>query len=237
MTAEAAAVVVVPAHNEFAVLPRCLSAIRRAAAAVAGPVCVVVVLDACDDESITLAQRFGPDVHFLQIDEHNVGAARAAGFHYAKSASGGDPTWYATTDADTEVTSDWLRRQLEAGADMVLGVVQVDQWEHFSEEVADRFEARYDTDAPIHGHIHGANMGFSSDAYWRVGGFAALASGEDVDLVERFRAAGFRIEWNDELSVTTSDRRNGRAPDGFADHLAEVSQEISADDGRADAVP
>jgi hypothetical protein len=40
-----------------------------------------------------------------------------------------------------------------------------------------------------HHHIHGANMGFQSQHYWRVGGFAALASGEDVDLVDRFRAA------------------------------------------------
>jgi hypothetical protein len=34
------------------------------------------------------------------------------------------------------------------------------------------------------------------------------------------------------MSVTTSDRRNGRAPGGFADHLAEVSQEVAADHDR-----
>jgi hypothetical protein len=75
-------------------------------------------------------------------------------------------------------------------------------------------------------------MGFRSDAYWRAGGFAELTSGEDVDLVERFAAAGCRIKWDDEMSVTTSDRRNGRAPGGFADHLAEVSQEVAADRDR-----
>lgn len=239
MTAQPGVVVVVPAHNEFSVLSRCLNAIQAAAAGVAVPVSVVVVLDACDDESISLAGRFGPDVHFLQINKQNVGAARAAGFRYAKSAlgSGGDRTWYATTDADTEVSSDWLLRQLGIGADMVLGVVRVGQWRHHSEKVADRYEERYDADAPTHGHIHGANMGFSSDAYWRVGGFAALASGEDVNLVERFRAAGCRIEWDDELSAETSDRLNGRAPGGFADHLAEVSQEVTGnndDDDRED---
>jgi len=238
MTAKGGAVVVVPACNESSVLPRCLRAIRSAAVGVSVPVSVVVVLDACDDESAGLAGRFGSDVHFLKVDERNVGAARAAGFRYARRVlrSGGDRIWYATTDADTEVGNDWLRRQLGTDADMVLGVVRVGQWHHHSKEVADRYKARYAADVPRRRHVHGANMGFSADAYWRVGGFAALASGEDVDLVERFRAAGCRVLWDDELSVATSDRRNGRAPGGFADHLAELSREVSGDqDGKVEA--
>jgi glycosyltransferase involved in cell wall biosynthesis len=236
VTAKPGAVVVVPAHNEFSMLSRCLSAIRTAATALVIPTSVVVVLDACDDASESLAGQFGPDVHFLPIDERNVGAARAAGFRYAKSVLDctGPRTWYATTDADTEVGSDWLVRQLGSAADMVLGVVRVGQWRHHSEEVAELYEARYRAGASRHHHIHGANMGFSCDAYWRVGGFAALASGEDVDLVERFQAAGCRIQWDDTLWVTTSDRCNGRAPDGFADHLEEVSQEVGGDPGRTD---
>ena len=188
------------------------------------------MLDACDDDSINLVGRYGPDVHFLAIEERNVGAARAAGFRHARTAlrQAGHRTWYATTDADTQVGGDWLLRQLDAQAEVVLGVVRVGQWRHHSEAVADLYQSRYE--ASRHGHIHGANMGFSADAYWRVGGFAALVSGEDVDLVQRFEAAGCRITWYDELSVTTSDRRNGRAPGGFADHLAEVSQEVAADD-------
>jgi glycosyltransferase involved in cell wall biosynthesis len=222
----------VPAHNEVNALPRCLSSIRRAADNIALQTSVVVVLDACDDASTRLAGRYGPNVHFMQIGARKVGAARAAGFRYAMTALGhlGQHTWYATTDADTQVGSDWLLRQLDWHADLVLGVVRVDQWQHHSEEVAELYEARYD--ASRNRHIHGANMGFRSDAYWRVGGFAALVSGEDVDLVKRFQAAGCRVKWDDELSVTTSDRRNGRAPGGFADHLAEVSQEVSADPDR-----
>jgi glycosyltransferase involved in cell wall biosynthesis len=236
VTAKPGVVVVVPAHNEFSVLTRCLSAIRTAATAAAVPTSVVVVLDACDDDSETLAGQFGQDVHFVPTDERNVGAARAAGFRYAKSALGsvGKRTWYATTDADTEVSSDWLVRQLGSGADMVLGVVRVGQWRNHSKEVARLYEDRYRAEASAHHHIHGANMGFCSDAYWRVGGFAALASGEDVELVERFQAAGCRIHWDETLWVTTSDRRNARAPDGFADHLDEVSQEVAGLEDRAD---
>ena len=236
MTAEPRVVVVIPAHNEFALLTRCLTAIRAAVRAVAAPTSVVVVLDACDDASESLAGQFGPDVHFLPVHERSVGAARAAGFRYAASALGGAGagTWYATTDADTEVGSDWLVRQTGTAADMVLGVVRVGQWRHHSDEVAELYDARYRAETPLNHHIHGANMGFDADAYWRVGGFASLASGEDVDLVNRFRSAGCRIHWDDTLWVTTSDRRNGRAPGGFADHLEEVSQEVANESNRAD---
>ena len=231
MTAKPGAVVVVPAQNEFSTLPRCLRAIRKATAAVEVPSSVVVVLDACDDDSASLAGRFGPDVHFVEVEAHNVGIARAAGFRYAKSVlRAGDHCWYATTDADSEVSDAWLRRQLASAADMVLGAVRVDRWLHHSDEVADLYQARYEADSSMRGHIHGANMGFRSDAYWRVGGFAGLASGEDVDLFNRFQAAGYRTHWDDELWVTTSDRRNGRAPGGFADHLAEMSQEVSGEE-------
>ncbi len=231
VTTQAGAVVVVPAHNEFAALSRSIGAIRTAAIAVAVPTTVVVVLDACDDGSADLAGHFGPDVHFVAVDERNVGAARAAGFRYATSELDGvgQRTWYATTDADTEVGQDWLVRQIGSSADMVLGLVRVGQWRNHSREVAELYEARYRAEAPLQQHIHGANMGFRSEAYWRVGGFAALASGEDVDLVRRFRAAGFHVQSDDQLWVTTSDRRRGRAPGGFADHLAEVSQEVAAD--------
>ena len=117
---------------------------------------------------------------------------------------------------------------------MVLGLVRVGQWRHHSEQAAELYEARYLAETALHQHVHGANMGFRAEAYWRVGGFAALASGEDVDLVERFRADGLCVHPDEDLWVTTSDRRRGRAPGGFAEHLAEVSREVA--DDRADEV-
>lgn len=232
MTVITQAVVVVPAHNEFAALPRCLDAVLAAAADASVPILVVAVLDACDDDSVSLSDGYGSDVVFLEVDEQNVGAARAAGFRFARSVleSPQEKTWYATTDADTKVGPEWLRSQLDREADVVLGVVHVDQWRHHADAVADRYREHYDSDGSGHGHIHGANMGFRADAYWRADGFRSLASGEDVDLVERFKSAGCRIHWDDELSVATSDRRNGRAAGGFADHLIELSREVAAED-------
>jgi glycosyltransferase involved in cell wall biosynthesis len=236
VTAKPDAVVVVPAHNEFAALARCVDAVRTAASAAAVATSVVVVLDACDDDSASLAGRFGSDVRFIAVDERNVGAARAAGFRYARSVLDDvrRPRWYATTDADTEVGTDWLTRQIAANADMVLGLVRVGEWQHHSEEVASEYEARYRAEASRQQHIHGANMGFGSEAYWRVGGFASRASGEDVDLVERFQAQGYRVYWDESLWVTTSDRRNARAPGGFAEYLDEVAHEVTGFRHRTD---
>ena len=220
------AAVVVPAHNELAHLPDCLRALTSAALCLPVPVMIVVVLDSCDDGSDSLAGPFGPDVHFVSVEAGNVGAARAAGFEYARSACAGidlQRTWYATTDADSAVNADWLLRMTDAGADMVLGVVRIPAWRHFPAEVARRYLRAYHSKGHGHNHIHGANMGFRADAYWRVGGFRALATGEDVELVERFESAGMRIHRDARLSVATSDRRDSRAPGGFANHLRELA--------------
>ena len=215
------AAVVIPAHNEIENLPRSLSALLAASMHTDIPVLIVVVLDACDDGSGELADRYGPNVHFISTDEGNVGAARAAGFEYARTACDGvDParTWFATTDADTIVGSRWLLQMIEAGTDMVLGTVRIPLW-RLPGAVARRYLAAYQSKGPGHDHVHGANMGFRADAYWGVGGFRALKTGEDVDLAERFEAAHMSIHRDAKLTVATSAREVGRAPGGFASHL------------------
>ena len=223
-------VVVVPAHNELEHLPRCLRALTTAALCIPLPVLIVVVLDACDDGSERLAGQFGPDALFVSVDAGNVGAARAAGFEYVRDRCPPESgrTWYATTDADSTVSAQWLLAMTSADADMVLGVVRIPAWRHFPAEVARRYLRAYHSKGPGHNHIHGANMGFRADAYWRVGGFRALPTGEDVELVERFEAAGMRIHRDAKLSVATSDRRHGRAPGGFAQHLRGLKRKAGA---------
>ena len=231
------AVAVIPAHNEAARLRRCVRSVLAAAAEVPGQVVTVVVLDACTDGSAQIVRRFGSTVHALSIDARNVGAARAAGFAYARdmlAANVAGRCWYATTDADSCVDSDWLVRQMAAGADMVLGVVRIGNWRHIPTSVARRYMRRYrfrpDEDSPAHGHIHGANMGFSAEAYWEVGGFAALSSGEDVDLVDGFTRRGYRVRYDSALSVVTSARPDGRAPNGFAAHLRSMLHRSTAEE-------
>lgn len=229
MTHVAQVAVVVPAHNEVDELPRTLAALATAALCVPVRTLTVVVLDACTDGSAELAGRFGPDVHFLESEAGNVGAARAAGFEYARSACAHvpvDETWYATTDADSTVNANWLLRMIEADADMVLGVVRVADWKNTPADVVRRYVRAYYSrlTRSSHDHVHGANMGFRADAYWRLGGFRTLPTGEDVDLVERFESAGLRIRREPQLSVATSARRDARAPGGFGAHLRSLAR-------------
>ncbi|MEZ0351066.1 glycosyltransferase family 2 protein [Mycobacterium sp. pR1184] len=226
------AVVVVPAHNEKAHLPACLRAVVTSALCVPIPVSIVVVLDASDDDSALLAGEYGPDVHFISVDAHNVGAARAAGFCYGRSlCRDDDECWYATTDADSRVDPGWLIHQLGVGADMVLGVVRITDWRQHSPATAQRYARAYEAGrgGDQHDHIHGANMGFSARAYWRLGGFRALSSGEDVDLAERFKAVGYRIHRDTDLSVITSARTQARAPRGFAHELRQLGRTAAGD--------
>ncbi|CAM2878496.1 glycosyl transferase [Mycobacterium intermedium] len=221
------AAVVIPAHHEKADLPACLRAVLTACLCVPTPVTVVVVLDATEDGSTLLAGEYGPDVHFVRVEARDVGAARAAGFRYVRSLPtfGDADCWYATTDADSRVDPDWLVRQLKSDADMYLGLVRVTDRGRHRWEVVDRLERDYETrsdrdqDAD---HVQGANMGFSSAAYWRLGGFRSLSSGEDVDLVARFEAAGYRVDRDTRPSVVTSARIDAPALDGFADRLRQL---------------
>jgi hypothetical protein len=185
------------------------------------PVTVIVVLDDCDDCSDGYAGQFGADVHFVHVDAHNVGSARGAGFRYAGSLGlTGPDCWYATSDADSRVDADWLVRQLTQPDDMVLGIVSAIDWSDHSSETAALYDRDYEaTVGGEHDHVHGANMGFRASTYWRLGGFRGLATGEDVDLAERFEAAGYRINRDSTLSVATSTRTNARAPLGFSHHL------------------
>jgi hypothetical protein len=73
-------------------------------------------------------------------------------------------------------------------------------------------------------------LGFQSQHYRRVGVFAALASGEDVDLVDRFRAAGSDLRCvgleptkalRSGLSIPTRrGRRSCESAMGIGSHLA-----------------
>lgn len=70
-----------------------------------------------------------------------------------------------------------------------------------------------------HGHIHGANLSFSREAYLKAGGFLGLSCHEDVDLVQRMLAQDFKVLWSNQVRVTTSSRLDGRVDEGFAHFL------------------
>ena len=214
--------VVVPAHDEETLLPGCLAALRRAAREVSVPVRVVVAADSCTDRTTAVAHAYGARV--IGLGARRVGAARAAGMAEAlRLAAGPDLTaiWLVTTDADTVVPADWLRRQVahaDRGWDVVLGTVTVADWSEHPPQVPAAFAARYESGDRPHPHVHGANIGIRASAYRAAGGFAPLRSAEDHALVAAAAEAGCSVLRADDVAVETSARRHARAPHGFS-HL------------------
>jgi glycosyltransferase involved in cell wall biosynthesis len=220
--------VIIPAHDEEDLLPSCLAAVGLAAAPLAGiGVHVVVVADACTDQTARVARAGGAAV--LDIQARSVGAARAAGVQEVLRRTGPlDPAsvWLATTDADTLVPPCWLTRQLRyagGGWDAVVGTVTVTDWRQHPAELPPLFARLYDTAGPTHPHVHGANLGFSAAAYLAAGGFGPARTAEDHALVSALTAAGRRVLRTTTVSVVTSARRRARAPHGFSHLLSALA--------------
>ncbi len=221
--------VVVPARNEQQRLPACLTALRKAAEAVPIPVHVMVVADACTDETASVAADHGAQV--ISIGARNVGAARAAGMtELLRRMADIDPatSWLATTDADTVVPSGWLGRQLSyagQGWDVVLGTVSVADWDEHPPHTPAVFAARYEFGAGPHPHVHGANLGIRASAYLVAGGFEPLRTAEDHALLAAAVKAGCHVVRASDITVETSARRQGRAPRGFSHVLRALAQQ------------
>lgn len=219
-------VVVIPAHDEAALLPSCLASLALAADVVADRAVVrtVVVADSCTDTTEAIGKAY--DAAVIQVACRNVGAARAAGVTLGLGALGVRPpshTWLASTDADTVVPSHWLTRQLDladTGVTAVAGVVRVDSFSDHPTGTAQAFAALYAGQSLAgHSHIHGANLGARADAYHRAGGWEELHLAEDHDLWRRLRDVSERCLATTTLWVTTSGRTLGRAEGGFSDLL------------------
>lgn len=215
--------VLVPAHDEEALIGDCLQSIQVAAqcAALDGePVQVVVALDSCRDGTAAICASLG--VRTVALDVRCVGRARAAA---AEMLLADGARWLASTDADSRVPPDWLSGQLACRADAFCGTVRVSDWLDFAACVRAAFLAgEHYVDG--HPHVHGANFGVSAEAYRAVGGFAPLAAHEDKALLEALDARGFAVARRATPAVLTSARRDARARQGFGDYL--VSLEAAA---------
>ena len=207
--------VIVPAHNEEALIGACLRSIWSAAACAAlggEAVKVFVALDRCQDSTARIAASLGAE---LVAGDGNVGHARAAA---ARAAIGAGARWIASTDADSQVPPDWIYGQLACAADAFCGIVGVQDWEDYAPHVQVAFDAG-GLPGEAHPHVHGANLGVDSKWYLRCGGFPSLPAHEDVALVKALVTAGARIARLPQPMVITSARRDPRARHGFGDYL------------------
>jgi hypothetical protein len=220
--------IVLPVHDEEELLPAALEGIEQAVDALPSAIScrVAVVLDHCRDGSSAVAHAWARRVGALVVVEEckSVGTARRAGSQALLSlwpAAQPATIWLATTDADSRVPHDWLTVQLEAhrsGSDLWAGRVHVVEESPVAREWKEAYAAERRP-------IHGASLGFSGSLYEHIRGFRCLRSGEDRDFHRRAVAAGFGVAYDLRATVTTSARRNGRAPGGFASVLDGVEGE------------
>jgi hypothetical protein len=235
--------VVVPVRDEERLLGASLSAVARAISVpeLAGvAVRVAVVLDRCADRSADIAgvaaERIGGrgEDHRLVIIEANagnVGVARHAGFCAVLAdleAYETEGIWLATTDADSRVPASWLTHQAirrDGGVEAWAGTVNVEDWTDRPATLRASFLHRYRATPAVGGHVHGANMGFSGDAYVRAGGFPPVPTAEDHGLWRRFGDIDARRVHDRTCPVVTSARTHSRAPHGFAGALDALEQQ------------
>lgn len=242
MTVSSATIAVaIPAHNEAALIGRCLDAL--AAQADAGPFKIIVLANDCSDDTASIARLpRGIDVRVIEIrmPDGRRGAGHARRLAMAHAGEFG--TILLTTDADCVADPDWVaahRAAFARGVDAVAGRVSGDwneisllpdraraigalEWEYLAllARAEALFAPRPHDPWPRHAQCCGANIGITRAMLERVGGVPALATGEDRALVAAVEAAGGLVRYDPAPHVTASARTMGRASGGMADALA-----------------
>lgn len=215
--------VIIPAHNEAALIGPCLASVQAAARSTDlahEAVRIFVALDRCTDGTAGIVQAMGATP--VAVQHANVGHARAAA---ASAAIAAGARWLACTDADSRVPLDWLSGQIGTGCDAFCGVVDVEDWEDYDATLAAAFRGPTPP-SDGHPHVHGANLGISTPWYLRCGGFPLLPAHEDVAIVQALHAMGAAIARHARPVVTTSARRIGRAPAGFSHYLRQLEATV-----------
>jgi glycosyltransferase involved in cell wall biosynthesis len=233
------AVVVVPARDEEASIGACIAALAAQRGIDPADWEILLVLDGCTDATSERARAalpaMGPVMHEVALGGLGAGGARAAGMDQAclrLEPLGRPDGLIATTDADSVVAPDWLRRQLEAsaaGAEAIGGMISLhpEESERLDPETLRRrrghHEARIasleDGGPTEHAFFGGASIGITARAYREVGGMEPLEALEDEALARRLRARGVPIHRLGSVRVSTSARTVGRAPRGLARDL------------------
>ena len=234
------AVVVVPAHDEQETVGACLEALAAQTGVAPGDFAVVLVLNRCTDGTEAAARGAARrlDLRVVEGPGAGPGPARRVGMDLAASWLAPDGL-IASTDADTVVAADWLRRQLDAvaaGADAVGGFVDLGDHDLPAAVLEDRDRRAvcrlaavlaHSPDAEHH-HFAGASMSLTAAAYRMVGGIEPLAALEDAALERALRAHGLRVDRLLDVRVRTSARLTGRASAGLAHDLAAATARLSA---------
>lgn len=237
---------VVPAHNEEALVGSCLAVLAEQEGISHDEYEVLLVLDRCTDATEARAlevagEHPGLNLYLLEGPGRGAGHARRVGMEEAcdRLLSSGRPDGLiASTDADTVVAPDWLSAQLQAasrGARAIGGRIELKDDSHLAKGVAGwhaeqgRLRQREvlagldSADGPLraeHWQFSGASLALTAAAYAEIGGLEPRAALEDEYLERALARCGIPIERPLSVRVATSARLVGRANRGLARDLA-----------------
>lgn len=232
--------VVVPAHNEEALVTECLRSVRAALRPVDGRcrVAVSVVLDRCADQTpFRVAEELAgwSGARALRVRHRPAGT----GVGYVRDLGVRDllrrlcpvppeRIWLLSTDSDTTVPRSWASEQLRharAGAHGVAGLAELHGDPQLSAEALERYRAILadGMSGDTHQHVYAANLGLRADIYRRSGGFPPDGHGEEHRLWRAMADSGCRLHRPTEPRVRTSARLHGRAEGGLAELLRGIA--------------
>jgi peptidoglycan/xylan/chitin deacetylase (PgdA/CDA1 family) len=199
--------VVVPAHNEEALLSRCLQALL--AQDYPHAIEIIVVDNASTDRTAEIARR--PGVTVIHEPQRDYCKALIRGFETARGEI------VALTDADSVVPCDWISRLVGEYRDGVVAVggnvvFERPNWKGWL--IAKIFVPAFnwlDRHDPRGPHLWGSNLSVRREAFERIGGWNSAFSLEvDSEISERLRKIG-RVRVLGSIKVQTSSRRWNRA--------------------------
>jgi hypothetical protein len=254
--------IAVPVHNEEAALPHFVASLAAQTVVTAG---VTLLLNNCTDASDAvardLADRFPHlDLHIANVvlppERANVGHARRMAMDLAHERLDGRGL-ILTTDADTVLAPDFIgvvHQEIAQGADAGGGRVQLLPahrralspgvrrlflldigYRRLTERLVDWIDPEPADPYPRHHQHFGAALAVTAEWYARAGGLPTHPSDEDVAFYHALRCAGGRFRHSLRARAFTSARRDGRAPKGMADALAEWDEQ--AEEGFTPPVP
>ncbi len=239
------ACVVVPARDEQALVGDCVRALAAQEGVDHDEYEVLLVLDRCTDKTeaaarAAAAETPGLALHVLAAGGAGVGHARGDGMDLAHerliAAGRGQDGLIASTDADSVPDPRWLRAQLDAvqdghraiGGRIDLGRAEREelppavaaQREREGRDRWDRVRAEQRPgDHTEHWQFSGASLGVTAATYARVGRLEPRQALEDEGYERVLRRHGIPIARLAAVRVTTSGRRESRAPRGLATDL------------------
>jgi len=240
------ACVIVPAHNEEALVGACLETIATQELVADDEYEVLLILDRCTDETEARASEIDVAhsslrLHFLEGPGEGSGPARKVGMDAAcaRLLKVGRPEGLiACTDADTMVAQDWLAAQLRSvskGARAIGGRIELADNGTLQERVlrrhAEQGRLRYERllshsgpeGETQHWQFSGASLALRAEVYRDIGGLEPLTSLEDEALEMVLLEHRIPIQRLLSVRVTTSPRLVGRASRGLSYDLARIA--------------